>query len=57
VRIRLLGREEEEVIRHSATELPGLLQRYGLDPAVERIDLDPDSLETVIVEMIEDVGR
>jgi ABC-2 type transport system ATP-binding protein len=40
-------------IRQSFIELPRLLERYGLDPAISRIELHDDSLETVIVEMIE----
>jgi ABC-2 type transport system ATP-binding protein len=40
-------------IRQSFSELPHLLERYGLDPQVTRIELHEDSLETIIVEMIE----
>ena len=44
---------EEETVPHYYTELPRVLQRYGLDPSVTRIELHEDSLETVIVAMIE----
>jgi ABC-2 type transport system ATP-binding protein len=35
-----------------ATALPLALQRYGLDPAITRIDVEQDSLETVVLAMI-----
>ncbi len=35
-----------------ATTLPAVLQRYGLDPSVTRIDVERDSLETVVLAMI-----
>jgi hypothetical protein len=57
VRIRRDGEVEQTVIRHSYSELPTLLQRYGLDPQVTCIELQEDSLETVIVEMIEEAEQ
>lgn len=47
------GARDEVAIRRYYTELPRVLQRYGLDPEVQRIELHEDSLETIIVEMIE----
>jgi ABC-2 type transport system ATP-binding protein len=43
-------------IRHYYTELSGVLQSFGLDPAVNRIELHEDSLETVILGMIEEAS-
>lgn len=40
-------------IRRYYTELPRVLEQFGLDRAVTRIELHEDSLETIIVEMIE----
>jgi ABC-2 type transport system ATP-binding protein len=46
-----------DTIRYYYFELPGVLQRFGLDPAVTRIELHEDSLETVILSMIEEPGE
>jgi len=54
VRVWRGGTMEETRIKAYYTELPGVLRRYGLDPAVTRIELHEDSLETVIVAMIEE---
>jgi ABC-2 type transport system ATP-binding protein len=35
-------------------QLPDVLRRYGLDPAVTRIELHEDSLETIILDLIEE---
>jgi ABC-2 type transport system ATP-binding protein len=43
-----------DTIQHYYTELPGVLQRFGLDRSVDRIELHEDSLETVILSMIEE---
>jgi ABC-2 type transport system ATP-binding protein len=40
-------------VRHSFDELPRVLRSYGLDPTVTRIELHEESLESIIVEMIE----
>ncbi len=45
---------EEFVIHHYFTELPNVLQQYGLDPDVSRIELHEDSLETVLLGMIKE---
>lgn len=44
---------ERASIRSSYTELPHLLERFGLDDSVTKIELHEDSLETIIVRMIE----
>lgn len=46
-----------EAIADVATRLPQLLRADGLDPDVTRIDLDADTLETIVLRMIEEQGR
>lgn len=36
------------------SQLPGVLQKYGLDPAITHIELEQDTLETVMLHMISD---
>lgn len=57
VTIRRGEEEEEEIIHSYFTELPGVLRRFGLDPGITRIELQEDSLETVIVRMIDEAGE
>ena len=47
----------EDTVEHYYTELPTVLQKYGLDDSVTRIELHEDSLETIIVNMIEEADR
>jgi len=35
-----------------ADQLPKILQRYQLDPAITRIEIEPDTLETVVLRLI-----
>jgi ABC-2 type transport system ATP-binding protein len=53
---RITIKQGEESVQHQVTnypkELPKLLQGYGLDPAVNRIDIEEDTLETVVLRMI-----
>lgn len=48
----------EQRIEHETSnypeQLPGLLQRFGLDPTISRIDIEEDTLETVVLRMIDD---
>jgi ABC-2 type transport system ATP-binding protein len=46
-------RTDEATVTDYTTELPQLLQRYRLDPAVQRIELEHDSLETIILSLID----
>lgn len=50
-------RLETATVRGYYTELPRVLERYGLDRSITRIELHEDSLETVIVNMIEEAGQ
>ena len=43
---------ESDVIQDAPEQLPHLLQRYQLDPAITRIELEADTLETVLLNMI-----
>jgi ABC-2 type transport system ATP-binding protein len=43
---------DEATLDAYSTELPLLLQRYGLDPAIRRIELERDTLDTIILSLI-----
>jgi ABC-2 type transport system ATP-binding protein len=43
---------EHEVIQNAPEQLPHLLQRYHLDPAITRIEIEADTLETIILNLI-----
>jgi ABC-2 type transport system ATP-binding protein len=49
------GTVDEATLIDYQMELPRLLQRYRLDPAVTRIDVERDSLETIILALIDAV--
>jgi ABC-2 type transport system ATP-binding protein len=51
------AQQDTESIRGYYTALPKVLQRYGLDRTVNRIELHGDSLESVIVQMIEEADE
>lgn len=53
VKVWRSGKESDHVLDSYARDLPQLLQSYGLDPAVERIEVHLNSLETVVLELIE----
>ncbi|MCJ7626627.1 MAG: ABC transporter ATP-binding protein, partial [Anaerolineaceae bacterium] len=42
----------EQTIGNYPEELPISLQRYGLDPAISRIEIEEDTLETIVLRMI-----
>ena len=48
----------DERIEHRVTNypehLPRVLQHYGLDPAISRIDVEGETLETIVLRMIDD---
>ncbi len=43
---------DRQVVTEYPAQLPGLLQSYGLDPAVTRLELDQDTLETIMLRLI-----
>ena len=47
---------DEATLTEYAEQLPRLLQRYRLDPAVSRIDIEHDTLETIILSLIGETG-
>jgi ABC-2 type transport system ATP-binding protein len=53
IRIRRGSDEIVETLADYDTTLPPLLHRFGLDPSVTRIDVEHDSLETVVRSLIE----
>jgi len=42
---------EQEVINYPE-QLPGVLQAYGLDATISRIEIEEDTLETVVLDLI-----
>jgi ABC-2 type transport system ATP-binding protein len=46
------NRLERQTIAQYPTQLPALLQSYGLDPAITRVELDQDNLETIMLRLI-----
>jgi ABC-2 type transport system ATP-binding protein len=57
VRIWRGDQVEIDTVRGYYTGLPHVLERYGLDRSIKRIELHEDSLETVILNMIEEAGE
>jgi ABC-2 type transport system ATP-binding protein len=47
----------EEVVHHYYTELPPVLRHYGLDPSVTRLELHEDSLETIMLRLVDGEER
>lgn len=43
---------EEQVITDYPAKLPGLLRHYDLDPAITRLELEQDNLETIMLRLI-----
>jgi ABC-2 type transport system ATP-binding protein len=44
--------QEEHEVTNYPERVPDILQNYGLDPKIRRIEIDEDSLESVILRMI-----
>ncbi len=43
---------ERQLVTEYPSQLPALLTRYGLDPAITRLELEQDTLETIMLRMI-----
>jgi ABC-2 type transport system ATP-binding protein len=56
IRIRSGSGVTEQRVADAGTDLPGILREKGLDPSVERIDVEPATLEEVILGLVEDDG-
>jgi len=50
--VRKDGQSQEHVVTNTREQLPAVLQQYGLDPAVSQIEIEEDTLETVVLGMI-----
>ncbi len=53
VSIWLGDRVERETVTNYPEQLPTLLRRHGLDPAVSKIEIEEDTLETVVLGLID----
>jgi ABC-2 type transport system ATP-binding protein len=47
------GQVERETVANDPEQLSTLLRRYGLDPAVSKIEIEEDTLETVVLGLID----
>lgn len=52
IRIWRDGRVESETVTQYPEHLPRLLQRHQLDPAINKIEIEQDSLETIVLSLI-----
>lgn len=43
---------EQAVVTEYPGQLPGVLARYGLDPSISRLELEQDTLETIMLRLI-----
>lgn len=43
---------EQTVVTEYPNQLPGVLARYGLDPSITRLELEQDTLETIMLRLI-----
>ncbi len=56
VRVWREGRSETHSLQNYPTDLPKALQAYGLDRRVERIELEANTLERIVLDLIEKKG-
>jgi ABC-2 type transport system ATP-binding protein len=56
IRIRTESGLTERRVANAGTDLPGILREEGLDPSVERIDVEQATLEEVILGLVENDG-
>jgi ABC-2 type transport system ATP-binding protein len=52
IKVQRGGSSKEYQVDNYRRELPQVLREYGLDPAVDRIEVEEETLETVVLEMI-----
>lgn len=52
IRITRAGQVEATTVENTAEELPGLLRKHNLDPAITKIEIEPDSLETIVLRLV-----
>lgn len=53
VKIRKGSTIEEMIISHYPEELPKILRTYGLDKSIDRVEIEEETLEAVVLAMIE----
>src|SRR5204862_408091 len=47
------GQVERETLTNYPEQLPRLLRRYYLDPEVDKIEIEEDTLETIVLDLID----
>ncbi|MBI3863700.1 MAG: ABC transporter ATP-binding protein [Planctomycetia bacterium] len=52
IHVTRAGRVESTMVENYADQLPVLLQQHNLDAAVTRIELEADSLETIVLRLV-----
>lgn len=57
IRLRRGKTAGEKVVSDYPTRLPRVLRQFGLDPTIERIEIEEETLEEVVLEMIRDHER
>jgi hypothetical protein len=53
IRLHREGGTEEITVDHYPDRLPEVLRRYGLNPDIQKIEVEEQTLESIIVGMIE----
>jgi ABC-2 type transport system ATP-binding protein len=54
IRVTRAGQVETLTVEDYSEQLPGLLRRYNLDPAVTNIDIEADSLEAIVLRLVKE---
>ena len=57
VRLWAKGQPVQAEFQHYPSELPAWLRTYGLDEAVERIELEASTMEAIVLEMMADTSN
>lgn len=52
IKVRKRNLVAHKVVSHYPERLPKLLQKFGLDPSIDWIEIEEETLETVVLEMI-----
>jgi ABC-type multidrug transport system ATPase subunit len=54
IKICLENQIEEKVVSNYPQQLPQILQQYGLETDISRIEIEEETLETVVLSLIND---
>ena len=57
IKVRKSNLVAQKVVSHYPEHLPKILQKFGLDPSINRIEIEEETLETVVLEMINEHER